>query len=323
MAGCASQGLRGLPVGGSGGSSVREVSMAVTATRHLYVLEFDATKAVLEYPIQNGIPAANPDRAIRGLYGPNAIAFDSSGDLYVLDGRIVKEFAPGANGRAHPINQIDVPLSLNIGALAVDTNGYVYVGQKGEVYVYAPGASGKAKPIAKIKPVGYPSALAIGVNNSLYALGNTQRMHPQLQFQMHVSVFRNPVMPKLIRRFCSQWLPNHGIDYGIVLDGVGRLFTTHPYFINSAPHGEIDVYPAGDGACPTNPMTVITTMNPSLLGPVYLALNGLYLYVYDLDYGNGGVVFTLQTSGGSQTPLSTLYVRGKQPHNVQGIAVGP
>ena len=290
--------------------------------QHVYVLEFDAAKAVLEYPITNGIPASTPDRSITGLTGPNAIAFDSSGKLYILDGRTVKEFAVGASGNAKPLRTIDVPVPYNIGSLAVDSTGYLYVGQTGQVFVYAPGASGHAKPVAKIKPIGYPAGLEIGSGDRLFALGNTQKMHPTLTFEMHVTVFSPPPAPKQTRTFCSGWLPNHGIDYGIALDD-GSAFTTHPYFINSSPHGEIDVYASGDGTCPAKPAAVITTTGPSLLEPVYLALNGSYLYVYDLDYGNGGVVFTLRTSGDLQTPLDVLYVRNKQPHNVQGIGVGP
>jgi hypothetical protein len=297
--------------------------VALAATKHLYVLEFDASKAVLEYPIRNGIPAASPDRTITGLAGPNAINFDDSGNLYVLDGRIVKEFAPGANGNAHPIRSFHVPLSLNIGSLAIDANGYAYVGQKASVHVYAPGARGYPKAVAKFKPVGYPAGLAVDASNDLYALGNTQSGHPVLHFQAHVSVYANPTNPQRVREFCTRELPNHGIDYGIALDGAGNLFTTHPYFINSSPHGEIDVYDANADTCPVNPIARITTTGRSLLGPVYLALDGAYLYVYDLDYGNGGVVFTLHASGNPQKPLSTLFVKNGQGHNVQGIAIGP
>jgi hypothetical protein len=293
------------------------------ATKHLYVLEFDAIMAVLEYPIQAGIPAAKPDRVISGLTGPNALAFDSKGRLFVLDGRTIKEFAVGASGAAKPIREINVPLSLNIGALAVDAQGYVYVGQKQRIFVYAPNARGRAKPVAIFTPAGYPSSLTIDASNELYALGSTQRMHPTLTFKMHVAVYTTPTKPTRVRGFCSRWLGDHGIDYGVQLDGLGNLFTTHPYFVNSIPRGQIDVYGAGDNVCPSDPSGTITTTNPALLGPVYLAVEAPYLYVYDLDYGNGGVVFTLNTSGSPQTPLSILYVANKQPHNVQGIGLGP
>jgi hypothetical protein len=292
-------------------------------TKHLYVIEFDAVRAVLEYAIRGGIPDAKPDRVIAGLVGPNAIALDHEGRLFVLDGRIVKEFAPGASGRAHPIREINVPLGLNIGTLAVDAQGYLYVGQKARVFVYGPNARGRAKPVAIFTPIGYPAGLAIDARSELYALGNTQEMDPILAFQAHVAVYTTPSMPKRIRKFCTHEFTNHGIDYGLALDGSGHLFTTHPYFINSYPEGEIDVFSSDADTCPTDPIATITTTNPSLAGPVYLALNGAFLYVYDLDYGNGGVVFTLRTTGSPQTPLSVLYVANNHPHDAQGIAIGP
>jgi hypothetical protein len=103
----------------------------------------------------------------------------------------------------------------------------------------------------------------------------------------------------------------------------GGLFTTYTYFISSYPHGQINVYPQSAAACPKNPGTIITTTNPSLHEPVYLAIDGPYLYVGDVFYGQGGVVFTLRTAGKQQTPLGTLYVADNQPHNIFGIAIGP
>ncbi|MBV8372689.1 MAG: hypothetical protein JOY69_05470 [Candidatus Eremiobacteraeota bacterium] len=323
VAGCSSVAGPSVPRGGSGLLATRAGERSGAPSKHLYVIEFDATKAVLEYPIEAGIPSAKTDRTITGLTGPNALAFDSAGHLFVLDGRTIKEFVVHANGPAKPIREIDVPLSNNIGALAVDGNGYVYVGQKQRIFVYAPGARGNAKPVAIFTPAGYPSSLTIDASNDLYALGNTQRMKPTLTFKMHVAVYTTPTKPTRVRGFCSRWLPNHGIDYGVQLDGLGNLFTTHPFFINSSPHGQIDVYGADDGVCPSDPVATIASTNPVMLGPVYLAVNSPYLYVYDLDYGNGGVVFTLKTSGSLQMPLSILYVADKRPHNAQGIAVGP
>jgi hypothetical protein len=311
-----SVGKQNIPAGGA-------AAVPSAATKHLYVIEFDSVKAVLEYPIRAGIPDAKTDRVVTGLVGPNAIALDDAGRLYVLDGRIVKEFAAGAAGHARPIREIDVPISLNIGTLAIDALGYVYVGQKGRVFVYAPQAHGHAKPIAIITPVGYPAGAAIDAGGAFYVLGNTQKMHPTLTFKAHVSVYTTPSQPTRIREFCTHYLPNHGIDYGVALDGSGNLFTTHPFFINSYPYGEIDVFAADANACPIDPTGTITTSNPSLRGPVYLAVDSPYLYVYDLDYGSGGVVFALRTTGSPQTPLSILYVANKQPHNVQGIAIGP
>src|SRR5215472_13188189 len=84
--GCALHSGAPVPVSASNWMAT-QTSGRPAAAKHLYVLEFDATKAVLEYRLQNGIPAATPDREIQGLDGPNALTFDGAGNLFVLDGR--------------------------------------------------------------------------------------------------------------------------------------------------------------------------------------------------------------------------------------------
>jgi hypothetical protein len=294
-----------------------------SATKHLYVIVTTSTQFVAEYPVRNGIPDSTPDRTVLGFTAPNALIVDSAGHLFVLDLKTIKEFAPGANGNARPIREIDVPSFLNIDTLAVDKNGYVYVGQKGHVYVYAPGAHGHARPVAVIKPVGYPSGLATDSSGDLYALGSTEEQDPsQLSYQMHTSVYSAAPQLQRIRTFCSYEEGHSGIDYGIALDGANHAFTTHTYFINSYPSGEIDIFPADANTCPRGASGRITTANPTLREPVYLAVDAPYLYVADVFYGYGGAVFTLRTSGSPQ-PLSVLYVENNQPHNIFGIALGP
>ncbi|MBV8067014.1 MAG: hypothetical protein JO113_03475 [Candidatus Eremiobacteraeota bacterium] len=297
---------------------------AKTATKHLYVIVTLKQRFIAEYPMRNGIPQSPPDRTVFGLRAPNAITLDGAGNLYVLDLKTIKEFAPGVSGHPRPTREIDVPSFLNIDTLAVDGSGYVYVGQAGHVYVYAPGAHGHATPVAKFKPVGYPAGFVLDPDDNFYSLGNTQRtVGSSLQFQMHTSVYAAAPGLQLLRKFCSEELPQSGIDYGIALDGRRRAFTTHTFFVGSYPQGEIDVYPAGADQCPMNPTVRITTMQPPLREPVYLAIDDSYLYVGDVFYGNGGDVFTLRTTGKVQTPLGVLDVAGNKPHDVFGIAVGP
>ena len=319
-AGCASQSVPSAFPSSENGAAVRTASPF--AARHLYVSEFGPSRAVFEYPLQNGIPAARPDRVLRGLKSPNSIAIDSEGNLFVLDEYEVKEFAAGATGRARPIREIYVPSGY--GALAVDSNGYLYVGQSGfQVFVYAPNASGHAQPIATLGAAGYLAGLTVDANDHLFALGDSQQMHPKLVFQMHVSVFENPKLPTRIRDFCTHWLPNLGYDSGVAVDLTGHLFTSRSSVVHNHPHGEIDVFPVDESTCPVDPSAEIHTQNPALLGPVYVTVQNRYLYAYDSYYGNGGAVFTLRTTGKLQTPLSILYLNDKQPHTVEGIGVGP
>ncbi|HZY96986.1 MAG TPA: hypothetical protein VFE35_07780 [Candidatus Cybelea sp.] len=304
--------------------AVPRVAPARGATKHLYVIVTTSTQFVAEYPIRHGIPDSTPDRTVSGFTAPNALTVDSTGHLFVLDLKTIKEFAPGANGNAKPIREIRVPSFLNIDTLAVDKNGYAYVGQKGHVYVYAPGAHGRAKPVAVIKPDDYPSGLAIDSSGDLYALGSTEEQDPsQLSYQMHASVYSAAPQLQRIRAFCSYEEGHSGIDYGVALDGANHAFTTHTYFINSYPSGEIDIFPADAHTCPRGASGTITTTNPTLREPVYLAVDAPYLYVADVFYGYGGAVFTLRTSGSPQQPLSVLYLENNQPHNIFGIALGP
>lgn len=297
------------------------VPRAATA-KHLYVIVTTAHGFIAEYPIKDGIPQAQPDRVVRGLVAPNALAVDDSGRLYVLDLQTIKEFAAGAQGRARPIREIDVPSKLNIDTLAVNTAGYIYVGQSHRVYVYAPGARGHAKPLTMLKPAGYPAGLTFDPSGDLYAQGNTQPYYPREVYQMHVSVYAPAPSQQRARAFCGHQLPGEGITYGAALAG-RHFLTTHTYFINSIPFGEIDIFNADADACPTGRIGTITTRSPSLLEPVYLAVDPPYLYVCDVQYANGGAVFTLRTAPGPQQPLSTLNVVGGRFHNVFGIAVGP
>lgn len=293
-----------------------------TTTKHLYVIVTTKSEFVAEYPIVNGIPGSKPDRVVTGFVALNALAVDSSGHLWVLDLKTIEEFARGANGPAKPIREIEVPSFLNIDTLAVDANGYIYVGQKGHVYVYAPSARGHAKPIANLKPVGYPAGLTTGASGDFYALTNTEEFDPYRTFQTHVSVYSAAPQLQSIRQFCSYEESNSGIDYGIVLNG-GNAYTAHTYFIGSAPHGEIDLFPARADKCPRGASAKIITKNPSLLVPIYLAIDPPYLYVADVWYGYGGVIFTLKTTGSPQKPLSILNVENGNPHNIFGIALGP
>lgn len=314
------------PLGGQGSvppAGTPPGSQAVSAQRHLYVIVTTKRRFVAVYPIRDGVPESTPDRTVLGLHAPNAIAVDNVGDLFVLDLKTLKEFAPGASGNARPIREIDLTSFLNIDTLAIDARGYLYVGQSRRVYVFAPGAHGRATPIARIRPAGYPAGFTIGEADDFYSLGNTQTYDPYLTFQTHVSIYSAAPKLRRVRAFCTYELPQSGIDYGVALDGRGSTFTAHTYFVNSYPQGEIDVFPPGADRCPMRPGSKITTTNPTLREPVYLAIDGPYLYVGDVFYGGGGVVFALRTTGTQQTPLGILYVVNHRAHNIFGIAAGP
>jgi len=297
------------------------------ATRHLYVIDFGSVVAVLAFPIRNGIPASSPDREITGLNGPIALSVDAAGTVYVLDQQQLKVFAPGASGHAKPVRVIDLPFAAksNIDTLAVDQRGYTYVGESKYIFAYAPTAHGPAQPVASVLPRGYPAGLAVDASGDLYVLGNTEEQDPNLVYQSWVTVYATPSShPVKIRQFCTHEFTDKGLDYGLAFDGAGHVLATHPYFIGQTPRGAVHVFNADTNACPIDPVQTIASQNPSMLGPVYLAIAGnLYVYDFQFDGINSGAIFTLQSSGTPQTPLAVLHGPKSMLHGPQGIAVGP
>jgi sugar lactone lactonase YvrE len=90
-----------------------------------------------------------PVAFIRKLDTPEGIAFDASGNLYVLTIDSILEYAPGlAGARAAPINTIagaDTNLVSCYG-MFVDAGGLVYTACSSSINVFAAGASGNATP---------------------------------------------------------------------------------------------------------------------------------------------------------------------------------
>ena len=95
----------------------------------------DITKPLIAVFGPNDTGAVVPARTIAGpltqLHGGiTAVATDSGGNLYVLDGLVVFEFAPTANGNVAPMRFVSstgmYPYFFN-NSLAVDSAGTIYV----------------------------------------------------------------------------------------------------------------------------------------------------------------------------------------------------
>ena len=95
-----------------------------------------------------------------GLLGPEGIAFDTSGNLYVANAgnNTITVYASNATGNAAPLRTISGSATkLNQpNGVALDGAGYLYVGTEattpsnGPILVFAPGASGNATPVQSI-----------------------------------------------------------------------------------------------------------------------------------------------------------------------------
>ncbi|HET7814636.1 MAG TPA: hypothetical protein VFL13_09715 [Candidatus Baltobacteraceae bacterium] len=118
------------------------------------------------------------------LNGPQGVAFDALGNMYVTNAAQcgacstahVAVFAPGSTGNAVPIAVICGPhtnLSSPVG-VAVDASGELLVVNEGSnsVTVYAPGANGDAAPIRTIAgpstQLSFPQGIAIDSSGLVY-----------------------------------------------------------------------------------------------------------------------------------------------------------
>jgi len=174
-------------------------SSALDPTGNIYVATIGTASGlggstVYVYPA-GSTGAASPGRTITnnglGLASfvfVTALATDSAGQLYVLDGGncSISVFAATASGNVLPVRQISGPLTqltttptggVTAVALAVDQAGYVYasveINTTWYVEVYSPTANGNVAPVRTIEVTNGGtasdiSALAIDPNGNLY-----------------------------------------------------------------------------------------------------------------------------------------------------------
>jgi hypothetical protein len=269
-----------------GAAVVSPVPEGARATHHLYVT---TSGAILRYPIVHNRPAAQPDLAIPGNYGPIASAASgTAGDaLYAVknSGRYaVDAFMPGAT-RAH--RQLLLPrlrgsFEWTIEALAVDRSGYLYVGASayasgtapsGEpfrlprqgVFIYAPTQQGRVYPTAVVKAVGFAiDTIAVDRAGTLYVIGDSGIYNGICQ-----EYEGNHTKPTLVRSFTS---PALGMSYGAAVSGQTIYITT----INTTNDFALVAFNVGDNGS-VMPVSSFTSGASNIDGP--LAYYGGVLYI--------------------------------------------
>ena len=108
--------------------------------------------------------ATTAGATLTGLVFPNALVFDSSGNLYVTNqsGTTVSKFAPGATTASATLSGLDGP-----NAMVFDSNGNLYVANyyNNTVSKFAPGA---VTASATLTGLNEPDALAFDSSGNLY-----------------------------------------------------------------------------------------------------------------------------------------------------------
>ena len=201
--------------------------------------------------------------------GPDALVFDSSGNLYVSDssGYAVSEFAPG---RTTPFAKFYGSNGMDGGAMAFDPSGSLYVVSYNSVTKFAPGS---LLPVATLTGVSSPDALAFDSSGNLYVAN---------YYYNTVSKFApGSTTP-------SATLTGLGYPDALAFDSSGNLFVA-----NWANNTVSKFAPGG-----TKPIATLTGLNR----PKALALDSSgNLYV-----ANSSGATVSEFAPGSTTPTATL-----------------
>lgn len=200
-----------------------------------------------------------------GVRAPEAFAFDAEQNLYVANSgggprSIPSSITVYARGSHTPIRTLTYPIDLP-DSLAFDHHGNLYVSNSGllrypsSISVYPPGATTPTKVITDVVD---PSAIALGPDNTLYALEFTK----QHLGRGRIAVFPpgRTNHPRIIKR---------GVDYptALTVDREGNLY------VANANSSDVVVYAPGSSV----PLRTITD---GVAAPAALAFDAEgYLYV--------------------------------------------
>jgi DNA-binding beta-propeller fold protein YncE len=242
-------------------------------------------------------------------YNPGPIALGATGNLFVTDEDAESLFVyrKGASGYDQPSRELVLPFVPS--CVAVDRAGHEFVGgfSNGYVAVYAPGAQGQAKTLQRIAlPDRHPdvNGVAIDGKGNLFVSDTNE-----------VSKFATPVTnPTLVRAIVGSGQQNSPTGLA-PNDMTGEL-----YVANAGDNNILAYSPHANGK--SRPQRTIVSQNPSLVGPVGIALGNSVLYSTSGTSLDGPPsIFVLAPLKGKQTPKQV--VTGSYLALPIGAALGP
>lgn len=302
-------------------SAIVPLTAQAAVTGHLYVATGGQPYEIDRFPLNDGLPAAQPDLRIPGWY--IALTVGPDGTLYGFKvNNDVDAFAPGQTKPERTIIFPNLGSFLTIGGLAVDRNGYLFVAYStyfsgararfparhdavnypalGAV-AYAPGASGHAQPVSAVGLNGqYVNGVAVDRHDKLFISNDYANQVPQFN---HAVRDPDPVGYLTV----SMSYPE-----SLRVDREGSLYELDGAYLTK---NGVLVYAPGSGKSTPPASAIIFAKQFQYVRDI--AVWGKYLYASDFGYTSTIDVYVAGANG----PQSPILSQPERQVNV--IAAGP
>ncbi len=321
-------------VGGSNTGLGEPAGIALDASGNIYVTNSgsgsESTDTVTIYSAgSNGNVAPNSTIGSfnAGLDGPQGIALDASGNIYVANASnsTVTVYPAGSNGSLAPIRTIG---GSNTGlnhptAIALDASSNIYVTNSGSegggtdtVTIYPAGSNGNVTPSSTIggsnTGLSEPAGVALDASSNIYVTNSGSGSGGTGTVTVYRAGSSGSITPSSTIGGSNTGL---GKPAGIALNASGDIYVANEY------GNTVTGYPAGSNGN-VAPRSIIGGSNTSLSGPFGVALDASgSIYVANLD--SDTVTVYPAGSNGDVTPSATVAGPATELYEPEGIAIGP
>jgi hypothetical protein len=303
-------------------SAIVPLTAQAAVTGHLYVATGGKPLEIDRFPLNDGLPSAQPDLRIPGWY--IALAVGPDGTLYGFKvNNDIDAFAPGQTTPERTINFPNLGSFLTIGGLAIDKKGYLFVAYStyfsgararfstrthtdvsypalGAV-AYAPGASGHAQPVSAVALNGqYVNGVAVDGHDRLFISNGYNNRVPQFSHAV-----RDPDPAGYLA--VSMSYPE-----SLRVDGEGSLYELDGAYLTK---NGVLVYAPGSGKSTPPASAIIFAKQYQYVRDI--AVWGKYLYASDFGYTSTIDVYVAGANGPQNPVLS------QSEPQVNAIAAGP